>query len=108
MRIELKLWIFYLWTILECVSFSLIRLYSSKFLLFKRCCSYHEEYDATHTPGICYSEDVLVNPPRDKVWSMPEYDNDYNEEMEIDTSPAETTEPPSKVILLEKCISTSI
>ena len=44
--------------------------------------------------NICYSEDVLVNPPRDKYLpaQYEGYDDYVNE-----IAPRETTEPPSKV-----------
>lgn len=56
-----------------------------------RCCSYQED----NHENICYSEDVLVNPPRDKYMSPAQYEgyDDYVNEI----APRETTEPPSKV-----------
>ena len=54
-----------------------------------RCCSYQED----DHEKICYSEDVLVNPPRDKSPAQYEGYDDYVNEI----APRETTEPPSKV-----------
>ena len=52
--------------------------------------------------NICYSEDVLVNPPRDKYLpaQYEGYDDYVNE-----IAPRETTEPPSKVkIKVDNCL----
>ena len=44
--------------------------------------------------NICYSEDVLVNPPRDK--NIPVQYEGYDDYVN-EIAPRETTEPPSKV-----------